>query len=65
MTQDSDSGVLIQLVDDNLLDHFGCDWVTLAISRALGNNDDVQTLTSRTFLNELFTKALKVKHGKI
>jgi hypothetical protein len=51
VTQNGDSRVLIQLIDDDLLDHFCGDGVALAISCSLGDDYDVQALASRTFLN--------------
>lgn len=59
VTQDGNSGVLVELVNNDLLDHLSGDWVSLAISGAFSNDDDVQSLTSRTFLNDASKKALK------
>lgn len=58
VTQDRDSGVLVELVNHDFLDHLGSDWVSLAISGTLSHDYDVQSLASRTFLNDAPRKAL-------
>lgn len=46
VTQHSDSRVLCQLINDNLLNHLGGNCIALAINCAFGDDDDVQTLAS-------------------
>lgn len=51
VTQNSDSRVLSQLIDNDFLNHLSGDGISLAICGAFGHDNDVQTLTSRTFLS--------------
>lgn len=51
VTQDSDSRVLCQLIDDNLLNHFSGNWISFPINCAFRYDDDVQTLAWWTLLN--------------
>lgn len=51
VTQNGDSRVLVQLIDDDFSNHLRSDWISLAIRGTFGHDDDVQTLTSGAFLN--------------
>jgi hypothetical protein len=51
MTEHSDSRVLVQFIDDDLLDHLSGDCIALTISCAFSDDDDVQTLARRAFLH--------------
>lgn len=51
MTQYSDTRILIELRNDSFPNIFGGDRIPITINGSLSYNDDIQTLTSITFLN--------------
>lgn len=50
MTQDSDTGIVLQAFIDDLLDILGGDGMSFPVHGTLSHNDNVQALASRALL---------------